>query len=248
MQKSDEIKYYGVNACLALWRQRPSAIIRVYVTEERLKEFAPLLKWCAAHKKAYHVVSRDDMAKVAASTHHEGVLILGRQPPRLNDAELLQRVQTAPQRDLMLFLDDVQNPHNLGALMRTAAHFGASTIIGASAHLPALSPSAMRVAEGGLEHLALAALDDPANTLTDLKRLGYQLWGTSGKDGQPLYGTTLPQRCIIALGNEQYGLAQRVIARVDGMLRIPGTGAVESLNVGVAGALALGEWWRQHRT
>jgi TrmH RNA methyltransferase len=245
--KADEIKYYGFNACLALWRNRAADIIRVYAAEERLKELGPLLRWCAAHKKAYHVVSPDDLAKVAASTHHEGVVILARIPRRLDDAALLERAARAPERDVMLLLDDVQNPHNIGALLRTAAHFGASALIGARASLPALSPSAMRVSEGGMEHVAMAALDTPVETAKALARLGYRLLGTSGTEGDSLYGTELPPRCILALGNEITGLSPRLAARVDGMLRIPGSGAVESLNVGVAGALVLGEWWRQHR-
>lgn len=247
MTKTDEIKYYGLNACLALWRQRASDIIRVYVTEDRVHELGSLLKWCASQKKAYHVVTAADLGKIAASTHHEGVVILGRIPRRLNDEDLLERARRAGDRDVMILLDDVQNPHNLGALLRTAAHFGASAVIGARATLPALTPSAMRVSEGGMEHVVMVALDEPAATIRSLAKLGYQLLGTSGSTGESLYTTALPPRCILALGNEQKGLSPRLATHCHGMLCIPGTGAVESLNVGIAGALTLGEWWRQHR-
>ena len=247
MIKTDEIKYYGLNACLALWHNRANDIIRVYVGEERVKELGPLLKWCARQKKAYHVLGPDELAKVAASTHHEGVIILGRIPRLLYDDGLLERAQRAPQRDMMILLDGVQNPHNIGALLRTAAHLGASAVIGARATLPVLTPSAMRISEGGMEHVAMVALDQPAATVRSLGKLGYQLLGTSGSQGESLYLTSLPARFIVALGNEIEGLSPKVASHCQAMLRIPGTGSVESLNVGIAGALTLGEWWRQHQ-
>jgi tRNA G18 (ribose-2'-O)-methylase SpoU len=72
-----EIKVYGRNACAALWQHRAADIVRVYVTEPMLKDFGPLLKWCAKNKKAYHVLDNASMEKVAQSVHHEGVVILG---------------------------------------------------------------------------------------------------------------------------------------------------------------------------
>lgn len=241
-----ETKIYGRSAAAALWQNRASDIIRVYVSERMLGEFGPLLKWCAGQRKAYHVVPEADLAKLAASVHHEGIVILTKERPLLGDIELLQRVASIKGNASLLYLDGVGNPHNIGALLRTAAHFGCHAVIGPAQELPRLSPSTMRTAEGGAEHVTVAALTNAAETIEKLKQMGFALVATSSHATKSLYIEDLPRRVIFVLGGETGGASAKLLGQADQVLKIPGTGAVESLNVSVAGALMLGEFWRRH--
>lgn len=245
VKATGEMKIYGLHACVSLWKHRPEDVIRVYVAEERVRELGNLLKWCARAKKAYHVVDDEALAKVAASVHHEGVCILAKEPKRLGDAELIAAIGAA-RANCVLFLDGVQNPHNVGSIMRVAAHFGVKHLVGVDQQLPRISPSAARVAEGGYEFVQLADLKDPAQTLEDLRAEGYQIIATSSHEGTSLYEFEFPKKAIVAMGAEVLGISQKLAQMADHHVRIPGTGNVESLNVSVACGLLLGEFYRRH--
>ena len=242
-----EIKVYGANACLALWQNRAADIVRVYVAEDRLRDFGPLLKWCASQKRAYHVVSGDDLARIAASVHHEGLVLLAREPRRLADEDLAARVAKLPQASCLVYLDGVGNPHNVGSIIRVAAHFGVPFLLGREGELPRLTPAASRIAEGGAEHVLLAALRRPDATLATLKAAGFAVVGTSSHASASLYEGPLPARSLVVLGGETGGASPGLLAACDHVVKIPGTGAVESLNVSVAAGLVLGEYWRRHK-
>jgi TrmH RNA methyltransferase len=243
-----EMKVYGRNACLALWQNRAVDIIRIYVVEARLKEFGPLLKWCAREKKAYHVVSPDDLAKVAQSVHHEGVMILAREPRRLRDEDLASRVQALTGPACLVYLDGVGNPHNVGSIVRVGAHFGVPLVLGRAGQLPRLAPAAVRIAEGAVEHVPFLELQRPETAFELLRKAGFSVVATSSHAPASLYGGPLPARSVIVLGGETGGASDALLKAADYVLQVPGTGAVESLNVSIAAGLVLGEYWRRHRS
>lgn len=229
-----EMKYYGLHACLAIWKKRPLDIVRVYLDPVHLKTLRPLLKWCAENKKAYHLIGADELNKVSDSVHHEGICMLAR--VRNPGAHALPKEGKA----CLLYLDGVQNPHNLGAILRSAAHFSLSGIVGVN---DSPSPSCCRIAMGGAEEIPLLPLQQP---LAWLKQNRYALIATSSHRGDPLYSFRFPPRSALIFGSETDGVSKELLARADHCIRIPGSGAVESLNVSVAAALCMGEYYRQH--
>lgn len=144
----------------------------------------------------------------------------------------------------LLYLDGVQNPHNIGSIMRTCAHFGIPYILGDK--LPILSPSACRIAKGGAEIVRLVRLDKPIIAINSLKKEGFSFVGTSSHGGTSLYRYQYSPRTILAFGAEAEGMSPALLKLTDQKLQIPGTGFVESLNVSVATSLCLGEYKRQH--
>lgn len=240
-----ELKYYGSAACLALWQQRPDDVIRIYVTEETLKPFSPLLKWAAATRRAYHIVSDEDLERLTESIHHQGVCLLALEPESCGFPQMMQAL--AQERGAMLvgYLDGVENPHNLGAIVRTCAHFGIRYLIGETGKLPKLSPSACRVAEGGAEHVRLVAVPDRSKAIADLKKQGFTIL-TTAADGESVYAQSLPQRSVLVMGAEQSGVSPQMRKLADINIKIPGSGRVESLNVSVAFAILAAEFVRQH--
>ena len=234
----NEIKYYGIHACLAIWEKRQSDIIRVYLDESNLKTFSAVLKWCAKAHKAYHIIPTDEIAKVSGSIHHEGICILAKERAMIRP-EVLQNL---PEKTCLLYLDGVENPHNLGSILRTAAHFGIPYILGEN--LP-ISPSACRIAKGGAEIVRLISLNRPKETLAILEAQGFSVIATSSHEGAGLFRFSFPPRSIIAIGSESTGLKSPFLKKA-GKVRIPGTGAVESLNVAVATALCIGAYRSQY--
>lgn len=244
-QRNEETRLYGLNACLAAFARRSQALRKVYLTEARIAALKPVLAWCVKHRLGYRVVEEADLDKLTASRHHEGVCFdLAREAP-LALADLLARVPPAPAPSLLLWLDGVGNPHNLGALLRSAAHFGVHGAIVPSADGIEVSGAAARVAEGAAEVVPLARTDSAAAALAALRAHGYAIAATVPREGVPLYQAKLPSRLVLVFGAEGEGMSAPMIAAADLHLTIPGSGAIESLNVAASVAVLLGECWRQ---
>ena len=239
-----ELKYYGMAACLAIWETRPEDVIRVYLLESRTRECGPMLKGVAAQRKAYHIVGEEDLQKLTESIHHQGICMLAREPESFTFADLQEELEDEARPVLLAYLDGVENPHNLGAILRTCAHFGIGYVLGESGKLPAASPSACRVAEGGAEHVKLITVKDKAKALRELKGEGFEIVATAAS-GQSLYQHHFNKRSLIVMGAEGTGVTRSMQTLADKTLMIPGSGAVESLNVASAFSIVAGEFVRQ---
>jgi RNA methyltransferase, TrmH family len=241
----DENKVYGENACRVLFTQRPDSVIRLYISQQMAPKFADVMKYLAAAKKAYHIVEDAELEKVAGSNHHGGVVLLVK---RKAVTMLAQYLQTkGRKRDCLLALDGVGNPHNLGAITRSCAHFGVGGIIMKQPEL-LQSGAALRTAEGGGEFVDGLACDNLPLALQLCRDAGYTLITTSSHGGSSLYQTALPAKVVIVFGEEMFGVSKNVAKSADIALQIPGSGKVESLNVSVAASLILGEWYRQQQS
>jgi TrmH RNA methyltransferase len=219
-------------------------VIRVYVLKERADDFAVLLEWCAKHKKAYHLVSEGELERLTDTKHHDGICMVAKERRPMRDNDLFRELGGG--RNLILFLDGVGNPHNLGAILRTAAHFGVKFVAGAADELPRISPAANRVSEGGAEHVSLVRVEDTERFFDRLKSMGFQIYGFDpGEKALPLFETRLSEKAVFVMGADVSGLSGLIKELSDAQVKIPGTGVIESLNVSVAAALAMAEFQRQ---
>jgi TrmH RNA methyltransferase len=244
----DEIKACGVNACTAIFKARPADVVRAYVTEDNIKEFADLLKFCSKNKKAYHVVRPDELNRISASTHHEGVCIIAKAAPTPSWAKLLETYKASKKATLILVLEDVGNPHNVGAIVRTAAHFGAAAILAPGLETFKPSPSLLRTAEGGYEAVSIVPTPDLKTTIEQLKSAEFKVVATDARGKVTLFDdTALSKRTAFIIGNESRGVSPIAKKLADQTLSIPGTGRVESLNVSAATASICSEYWRAFR-
>jgi len=242
-----EVRLYGLNACLAAFARRPEALRKVYLTQARMPELKPVLAWCVQHRLGYRLVEDGDLDRLTGSRHHEGVCFEMLRVPPLTLAKLLA-AQPSSAPSLLLWLDGVGNPHNLGALMRSAAHFGAAGIIVPEESQLDVSGAAARVAEGAAEIVPIARAPSTAPTHRTLRASGYRVAATVPRDGTPLYDAKLPSRLVLVFGAEGEGMSSALIGAADIKLTIPGSGAIESLNVAASVAVVLGEYWRQRHT
>ena len=195
----------------------------------------------ARRRLPYRVVGDAELMKVAGSQHHEGMCVVVSPRRPLEEAAFFARL---PNVARMVYLDAVENPHNVGAVLRTAAHFGALALAGSRDRLPTPSGATARVAEGGAEHVPMLRWADPLGSLAALAPR-FTLVATAHDASQSLYQADLPERCVFLLGAEGQGLSREVRALAKFAVAIPGTGAVESLNVSVAAAILLAEHYRR---
>ncbi|HVT33036.1 MAG TPA: TrmH family RNA methyltransferase [Rhodanobacteraceae bacterium] len=240
-----ELRLYGLNACLAAFARRPGDLRKVYLDETRIAILKPVLAWCVKHRLGYRIVESSDLEKLTGSRHHEGVCFEMLRAAPLDLAALIAAEPRAPEASLLLWLDGVGNPHNLGALLRSAAHFGVGGVVVPASSALDVSGAAARVAEGAAEHVALARTSDGPRARDALRAAGYALAATVPREGASLYDTKLPSRLVAIFGAEREGMSDALIESADLRLTIPGSGAIESLNVAATAAVVLGEYWRQ---
>ncbi len=242
-QRQEETRVYGENACQALFASRPDAIVRAWFVQSVTPRFREALRWMAANRKAYHVVEDEELVKASGTEHHGGVCFLIKKRQGL-DAETY--LQTARAKDCVLALENVGNPHNLGGIMRSCAHFG---INGMLVQDPAQleSGAAVRTAEGGAEHVKAINADNFLDVLATFRKAGYTIVTTSSHKGTALGKAELPAKMVLVLGEESDGLSDSAWQQGDLSVSIGGTGKVESLNVSVATGILLAEWWRQNQ-
>jgi len=236
-----ELRLYGLNAVHAVFARRPEAIRKVYLLESRIPALKPLLAWCVKQRVGYRVVEEGDLDRLAASTHHEGVVadVLKVEPVPMGDW-----LRTLPEGRPVaaLWLDGVGNPHNFGAILRSAAHFGVAGILLPRDSTLAVSGAAARVAEGGAEQVPLVRMGQVENAVAQLRNAGFSLAATVVRGGDDLFAAKLPQRLVYVMGAEGEGMDARLAEACDARLSIPGSGAVESLNVAAATAVFLAQW------
>jgi len=234
---------YGLRAGLALIAARPGDVLRVAYAREVRGELDEALGAAGAR----HVPCADappaELARLAQSQNHEGLCVLARPRRWAGPADvadlLVSRSGTA------IALDRVRNPYNVGAILRTAAFFGVDAVLlGAIAPHPALAPDAVRVAEGGAERVVLSRTTDLAETLSRLRARGVVVAGADGHADRSAIGHRFARPAVVVVGHEREGLSPRVRAQCNVIVAIPGTGAVESLNVAVAAGVLMVELLR----
>ncbi|WP_296247069.1 TrmH family RNA methyltransferase [uncultured Stenotrophomonas sp.] len=236
----DEMRLYGFNAVQAMFAKRPQALRKLYLAEDMIPRLQPVLKWCVANRVGYRVVGDGDLNKLAATTHHEGLVADVQKQEPLPLATWLASLQAGPA--LALWLDGVGNPHNFGAILRSAAHFGVKAILLPADSTLALSGAAARVAEGGAESVPVVRLPALPQAVAQLRDAGFGLAATLVADGDNVFTTELPDRMVYVMGAEGEGMDRDFAQSCDLRLSIPGSGAVESLNVASATAVFLASW------
>lgn len=187
----------------------------------------------AASRKPFRIVADDELAKVAGSPLHGGICAVAH--PRPVYPLEPSRLAVAP---LVLLLDGVGNPHNLGAIARTAAFFGVrDLILSDDPRQAAPSGAAYRTAEGGLEHLGLWRASVPAGVgaLANTHRIVASV----AEGGVPPARLQRDRPVVLVLGNEERGARPELLALAQDRVTIPGSGAVQSLNVSAAAAVLI---------
>lgn len=246
--KKTELKLCGLPAVQARWRKSPSSFIRLFFDQKTGRQVGGICKALAAARKVYRCVEEAELVKVAGSNHHGGIVAIVEQERSHEPSD--KDVQAWVKRgDSVLLLDHIGNPHNFGALARTAAFFGVKHLVHVEApEASRANDAAYRVSEGGLEALQVWSVNDLPALMRRMKAAGYDVYGAATRGGISLtpgmgaqIRSTGHKACALALGNEEEGMTDKVELACTRLVTLQGTGAVESLNVSVAGALLIWE-------
>jgi 23S rRNA (guanosine2251-2'-O)-methyltransferase len=239
---------YGLHAVRVLLTRTPERVRRVLLAggkeTSRLAEIRTL-----AARAGLQVVTVEEAAldKLAEGGRHQGVA--AEVAPRAGDPEtqLEEALDAAGETPLLLVLDGVQDPHNLGACLRSADAAGVAAVIVPRDRAAGMTPVVRKVAAGAAETVPLVAVVNLARTLRELKQRGIWLVGTDDSAEKPLFDADLKGPVALVLGSEGEGLRRLTRECCDQLVAIPMAGAVESLNVSVAAGVVLFEAVRQRR-
>lgn len=208
----------------------------------------PLAEVVALARRAGVKVSfrtRDQLTAMAGSEDHQGVVARVTAAEYVDVEDLLAVPRERGEPAFLMALDQVQDPRNLGALLRTADAFGAHGILIPKHHAVGLTEAAARTAMGAMEHVRVARVTNMVTALEKLKESGVWIYGTTLVDGVAPWAADLRGPVCLVLGSEGEGLRPLVARAADVLLTIPMVGRVGSLNVAAAGAVLAYEVARQ---
>jgi TrmH RNA methyltransferase len=227
----------GLAAVEALFSSDPGRVERLFFEARLAGALARPRRALAKTHKPYREVEADELARIAGTMRHGGVVAVARPKPPL-PLDLKLAAGWARDSRPLVILDGIGNPHNLGAIVRSAAYFGVARIILAERPDQALpSAASYRVAEGALDRVMLYRAPLPA-VLPALKRF-YRIVGTALDGGVPLGHLPRDRPVALILGNEENGVDPATLALCDTVVTIPGSGQMQSLNVAAAAAVLL---------
>ena len=231
----DEDRICGVNAVTALFARRPGDVRRLFYVESQKEHAGPFCSVMAQSKRPYRMLDELDLARAAGTTHHGGLVAVAA-PRRIDIIDFVR----PPKMDLLLVLDGVSNPHNFGAIARSAAFFGVEALLLHETPLQAMpSDAAYRTAEGGLEHLVLHKTRNLRKALQALDPHYRTVATTLAADASPLQGLPRDRPIALVLGNEERGVSFDALEGCRRRVCILGRGPVQSLNVAQAAAVVL---------
>ena len=227
----------GLAPVQAVFDRDPGRVERLFFEPPMRGELDAACRALARAHKPYRQVDGAELARIAGTVLHGGIVAIARPRP-LVDLDPAAVRNWARDGKPLLVLDGIGNPHNLGAIARSAAFFGLARIVLADRPDQALpSDAAHRVAEGALEHVELCRARLPV-ALHALRR-AYRIVGTSLVGGSTVIGPSGDRPVALILGNEKSGLEAATLALCDEVVRIRGSGKVQSLNVASAAAILI---------
>lgn len=236
----------GVHAVLAALKSRPDHVEEIWVSETRGdKRMTAVLDAARAAQVKVHKSPRAALDRMSEGVKHQGVVARVRATPAQKEQDLGSFLAHLPPMPLLLVLDGVQDPHNLGACLRSADAAGAHAVIVPREHSAPLSAVARRAASGAAETIPVFQVVNLARALRELKEAGVWLAGASQEADTDIFHADLHRPLAIVLGGEGKGLRRLTQEECDMLVRIPMAGSVESLNVSVATGICLFEAVRQ---
>lgn len=237
---------YGVHAVSALLSNPHRVVKMLYVNQDRIdKRIQDVLdKATHAHVKV-EKLSSQKMSQRFAEFNHQGIVASASPLPDFSEPDLTSLLESCKKPALILILDGVTDPHNLGACLRSADATGVDFVVIPKDKSASITPVVSKVACGAAESVPLVRVTNLARAMDVLKEQGVWIYGAAGEAESSLYEIDCTGTIAIALGAEGEGLRRLTREHCDGLFSLPMLGTVESLNVSVATGVSLYEVVRQ---
>jgi len=240
--KKQKVNMWGTHAVREAWLNPARSIKSFYVLEQALKNFEDTMKAAqdaGLTRPEPKIVDRYTLDNwLGEDVVHQGLAIDAEPLEEFFVQDMVSRVRNA-ERSVFVILDQVTDPHNIGAIMRSASAFGAHGIIMQNRHAPEITGTLAKTACGAVDHIPVAYETNLGRAVTYLQEHGYQTIGLDERAEKTLSEITLPAKAVLILGAEGKGMRPHLREQCDYLVRLPTQGAILSLNVSNAAAVAL---------
>ena len=238
---------YGLHAITAVLDNEPERLLEVMVAkgrdDERMNALIKKVRNCGVSIQFVHRKTLDDKCK---GERHQGICARAKPAKVLDEADL-DRIVEQNDNVLLLVLDGVTDPHNLGACLRNADAAGAHAVISPKDKSASINPVVSKVAAGAAETMPFIQVTNLARTLKQLQDSGIWVVGTAGEAENVIYDCTLTGSIALVMGAEGKGMRRLTRETCDELIKLPMAGSVSSLNVSVASGICLFEIVRQKK-
>jgi 23S rRNA (guanosine2251-2'-O)-methyltransferase len=237
---------YGFHPVYEALRAGRRTFHEIYISKQNSNKRIELIRQTAQGKKI--TVKELNPAKIqgiAGSAAHQGIAASVSAYPLLDVDELIESVTTHRRSPFLLLLDNIVDPHNLGAILRTALCSGVDAVIIPKDRSASPSPAVCKISSGALEHIGVAQVNNLVRCVESLKEKDLWIAGLDPKAPQSIYSATLTGALGLVVGGEEKGLRLLVRKKCDFLVSIPQRATLGSLNASVAGAIAMYESYRQ---
>lgn len=239
MNKGKSELIYGIHAVESALKHGCENVLEIWILQGRNdKKIQNIIEMVQRHGISFETLSSDKMNKKCPDVNHQGV-IANIRPARKQSAAL----EDILHRDklLLLILDEVQDPHNIGACLRTADAAGADAVLVSKNRSPGLTAVVRKVASGAAETVPFIQVTNLARTMQQLRDNDVWIVGTSGDSSTSIYDISTTHRMAVVMGSEGKGMRRLTREHCDELVSIPMRGTVESLNISVATGISLFE-------
>ncbi len=240
---NDRRAVIGIHSAREVLKVRPHAVKEIWLKKdaERDLELKVFLDFSKKSHCPLRIQQESALNRIAAS--HQGVCLWVTETPKFKFEDLPDSESST--HALVLVLDEISDPHNVGALLRSSWLFGANAIIVPDRRAAHLTPAVTKVASGGAEHVPMHISNNLTEDLRDLKQKGFWVYGLDGGGRQTLAETRFHEKVALVVGAEDKGLRIATQKACDELIKIPQLDPAASLNASVAGAIGLYEVQRQ---
>jgi 23S rRNA (guanosine2251-2'-O)-methyltransferase len=246
---SKSINIFGFHSIESLLNTNPESIVKVFVQINRKDKRAnDLINILTSQKITFSLTVRNDLDRMAKGETHQGVISEVILPPLLNEESLLKSIGNNPSNPLILVLDSIQDPRNLGACLRSANAAGVEHVVINKDGSAPINALVHKTSAGAINTLRIYHVTNLSRTIKDLQKRGVWVIGLDGNSKSTIYDVNLTDATAIVMGSEGKGVRRLIKETCDQIVTIPMSGNIESLNVSVATGIALFESKRQRES
>lgn len=238
---------FGIHPIETLLRTEPGRVLSLRLGDRQDRRIASILALASDAGVTVISTTKDELDTEAGGGRHQGIIATVEPAQVRNEAFLKDLVAATGRETFLLVLDEVQDPHNLGACLRSADGAGAQAVIIPKRRSAGLTAATRKVASGAAETVPLIRVNNLARSMKWLANQGVTLIGLAGDSETPLFDQELTGPLALVLGGEEQGLRRLTREHCDALVSLPMQGAIESLNVSVATGICLYEARRQRR-
>ena len=246
---------YGMNPVLEALRGMPGSVEAVFVASDGrdnsrrgANPLSEVLALCRTHHVRVETMSKKELSDLSRNGVHQGVAARLKAPDYADFDDLAAEARAAGANGLLLLLDGIEDPHNLGALCRSASALGAQGAIIGKDRAAGITPAAVKASAGALPLFKVARVTNLTRAMDELKSMGFWSVAADMTGDRPPEDVDMTTPTLLVVGSEGKGIRRMLLENCDFKVRIPMVGPISSLNASVAGAILLAEAARQRRS